>query len=41
MKSDLVVENVGSKGEVFRVTTEGYRAADDLKASQSVAPVGG
>jgi hypothetical protein len=36
-----LIGNVGSKGEVFSVTTEGYRAADDLKASQGVAPTGG
>ena len=35
-----LLENVGSKGEVFSVTTEGYRAADDLKSSESPALTG-
>jgi hypothetical protein len=36
-----LLENEGSNGEVFSVTTEGYRAADDLKSSQSSASTGG
>ncbi len=36
-----LLENAGSKGEVFRVTTEGYRAADDLKSGRSSAATEG
>ncbi len=36
-----LLENEGSNGEVFSVTTEGYRAADDLKSSQSSASTAG
>ena len=31
-----LLSNVGSKGEVFKVTTDGYRAADDLKHSRGI-----
>ena len=36
-----LLKNMGSKGEVFSITTEGYRAADDLKVSQSSASTEG